>query len=549
MYFQDLILALQKFWAQKGCILAQPYDIEKGAATFSPLTFLRSLGPEPFNAAYAEPCRRPADGRYGENPMRMQHYYQFQVVMKPSPDDFIELYIESLAFIGIHPEDHDIRFVHDDWESPTLGAWGLGWEVWIDGMEVTQFTYFQQVGGFDLSPIMGEITYGLERLCMFLQNIDNVYELAYNEQTTYGDLFRQNEIQFSKHNFEFADIPFHLDQFKKYERECQKLCEVKTPIPALDYCLKASHSFNLLDARGAISVSERQGFILRVRKLARRVAESWLENREELGFPLIKKDNSHAESHLLASGPQNQKIQGIKTKSDPSSIPNISSRIPLLFEIGVEEMPARVFEPLLQELPPLIDKFFGKLSLEIEPPIIFVTPRRITIAIDSVLEYQPGKLDKIKGPPLKISRDENGEWQKPAQGFAKKNSVNLSDLITEEVKGTEYIFAMVKHEGVSASELISEIIPKFISAIPWYKTMRWGTKTERFVRPIKSLVVLLGKTVIDTSFAGIQSTKNSSGHRFLSSKLFPVEANRKKYQAALKKAFVLVDQERAKTGK
>ena len=288
MNFQDLVLTLQKYWSDRGCLIAQPYDVEKGAATFNPSTFLRSLGPEPFNAAFIEPCRRPKDGRYGDNPNRGQHYYQFQVILKPSPLDIVDLYLGSLRAIGINPNDHDIRFVHDDWESPTLGAWGLGWEVWLDGMEITQFTYFQQVGGIDLKPIMGEITYGLERICMYLQKKNSMFELQYNDTVTYGDLFKQNEYQFSVHNFEQSDSALHYDLFDKFEKECMRLCGVDLPAPAFDYCMKASHSFNLLDARGAISVNERQGYILRVRALAKTVAETWLRNREALGFPMVK---------------------------------------------------------------------------------------------------------------------------------------------------------------------------------------------------------------------------------------------------------------------
>src|SRR3954469_12239477 len=302
MHFQDLVLTLQNYWSRRGCLLTQPYDMEKGAATFNPSTFLRSLGPEPFDAAWAEPCRRPKDGRYGENPNRMQHYYQYQVVLKPSPLDILDLYIGSLIEIGIKPEEHDIRFVHDDWESPTLGAWGLGWEVWLDGMEITQFTYFQQVGGFDLSPIMGEITYGLERICMYLQNVDNVFDLKYNDRFTYGDIFKQNEIQYSKHNFELADVGMHLKLFESYAAECKRLCEAGVPAPALDYCLKASHAFNLLDARGAISVNERQGYILKVRILAKTVAEAWVKNRAELGHPLSARVQTRAVAEALMSG-------------------------------------------------------------------------------------------------------------------------------------------------------------------------------------------------------------------------------------------------------
>jgi len=287
--FQELILALEKYWDDKGCIIQQPYDIEVGAGTFNPATFLRALGPEPWNVAYVEPSRRPTDGRYGENPNRLQHYYQYQVIMKPSPFDIQELYLDSLKSFGIDPLDHDIRFVEDDWESPTLGAWGLGWEVWLDGMEITQFTYFQQVGGIDLDPICAELTYGIERIAMYLQEIDNVYDLEWTEGIKYGDVHHQGEVEFSIYNFEEADTEMSRKLFDMYEAESIKMAEKNLVLPSYDYCLKCSHIFNILDARGAISVNERTSYIGRVRNLARLSAEGYLKQREKMGYPLMGK--------------------------------------------------------------------------------------------------------------------------------------------------------------------------------------------------------------------------------------------------------------------
>ncbi len=289
--FQGLILALQQFWAEQGCVVLQPLDMEVGAGTFHPGTFLRAIGPETWNAAYVQPSRRPADGRYGENPNRLQHYYQFQVVMKPSPDDIIDLYLESLKRLGFDPLVHDIRFVEDNWESPTLGAWGLGWEVWLNGMEVTQFTYFQQVGGIECYPVTGEITYGLERLAMYIQGVNSVYGLVWTRSpngdvVTYGDVFHQNEVEMSRYNFEEANVEKLFDLFDYFEAESQKLIAKGLPLPAYEMVMKASHSFNLLDARKAISVTERQRFILRVRALARAVAQAYFDARLALGFPL-----------------------------------------------------------------------------------------------------------------------------------------------------------------------------------------------------------------------------------------------------------------------
>jgi len=292
MTFQELILTLQTYWAQQGCVIMQPLDMEVGAGTFHPATFLRSIGPEPWNAAYVQPSRRPTDGRYGENPNRLQHYYQFQVVMKPSPLNIQELYLGSLKLLGFDPLVHDIRFVEDNWESPTLGAWGLGWEVWLNGMEVTQFTYFQQVGGLDCEPVMGEITYGLERLAMYIQNVSTVYDLVWTVgpqgPVTYGDVFKQNEVEMSTYNFEHADTESLFRWFDTCERESQRLIGAGLPLPAYEMVLKASHTFNLLDARRAISVTERQGYILRVRALARAVAEAYYAAREKLGFPMLQ---------------------------------------------------------------------------------------------------------------------------------------------------------------------------------------------------------------------------------------------------------------------
>lgn len=288
MKFQDMILTLNQFWGEQGCIIAQPYDMEKGAGTFNPNTALRALGPEPWKVAYVEPSRRPTDGRYGENPNRLQHYFQYQVLLKPSPDNVQELYLESLERLGINPKEHDIRFVEDNWESPTLGAWGLGWEVWLDGMEVTQFTYFQQFGGIDCKPVSAEITYGLERLATYIQNKESVYDIEYVGDITYGDIFFQNEVDYSHYNFEVADVEALQTWFDMYEKEAIRVVEKGLVLPAYDYVLKCSHTFNLLDARGAISVTERTGYIGRVRNLARLCAQAYVEQREKLGFPLIK---------------------------------------------------------------------------------------------------------------------------------------------------------------------------------------------------------------------------------------------------------------------
>jgi glycyl-tRNA synthetase alpha chain len=289
MNFQDVIMRLEKFWAQKGCVVAQPYDIEVGAGTFHPATLLRALGPEPWNVAYVQPSRRPTDGRYGENPNRLQHYYQYQVILKPSPYDVQQQYLQSLKVLGVDPLEHDIRFVEDDWESPTLGAAGLGWEVWLDGMEITQFTYFQLCGSVELFPISVELTYGLERIAMYLQGVDSVFDLKWNDKITYGDVHHQQEVEQSTYNFEEADVKMLLDLFDKYEAESSRMIKKALVLPAYEYCLKCSHTFNLLDARGAISVVERTSYIGRIRNLARACAEGYVKQRETMGYPLMNR--------------------------------------------------------------------------------------------------------------------------------------------------------------------------------------------------------------------------------------------------------------------
>ncbi len=296
--FQGLILALQEYWAEKGCVLLQPLDQEVGAGTFHPATFLRAIGPEPWNTAYVQPSRRPTDGRYGENPMRLQHYYQFQVILKPSPLDIQELYLGSLRYLGLDLLEHDVRFVEDNWESPTLGAWGLGWEVWLNGMEVSQFTYFQQVGGLECRPVTGELTYGLERIAMYIQGVESVFDLTWAKgpqgHVTYGDVYHQNEVEMSGFNFEHANVSFLFECFDTYEQECQKLIEKNLALPAYEMVLKASHTFNLLDARHAISVTERQRYILRVRNMAKSVAQTYYQSREALGFPILQNQGQEA---------------------------------------------------------------------------------------------------------------------------------------------------------------------------------------------------------------------------------------------------------------
>jgi len=536
MTVQELILALQNYWTAQGCLLGQPYDMEKGAGTFNPATFLRALGPEPISVAYIEPCRRPADGRYGENPIRMQHYFQFQVIMKPNPDNFVDLYLGSLKAIGIDPLKHDLRFVHDDWETAALGAWGLGWEVWCDGTEITQFTYFQQVGGIDLSVISGEITYGLERLALFLQKKKSVFDLAYNESYTYGDIYKQNEVQFSRFNFELANIDMQRQLFGMYESECMRLCSSKCAGPALDFAMKASHSFNLLDARGALSVNERQSFVLRIRTLAKAIAESWMEERQNLGHPFLSKlPQTSATAPVAISD-----LPPLNTLNKNATLTEgLKEKEPLLIELGVEEMPAKVFEPLHAQLPQLWNKLFGSLGLEHQAFEFHTTPRRIVIYSPAVATRQQDSLLEIKGPPLTQAQDSQGNWTAVAKGWAQKNQITLDKIEIRKYGNADYLYTKKFLPGKSTLEMLTALIPQVFGQIHWYKTMRWGMGNQTpFVRPVAWLVALLGPQLIPAEFAGIKSNTYSRGHRFLAPDLLPVNAF--EFFAQLKQAHVVV---------
>ena len=527
MYFQDLVFTLQNYWSKQGCLLAQPYDIEKGAGTFNPATFLRSLGPEPFSAVYIEPCRRPADGRYGENPLRLQHYFQLQVILKPSPENIIDLYLGSLREIGILPEEHDIRFVHDDWETAALGAWGLGWEVWCDGTEVTQFTYFQQIGGIELTSIPGEITYGLERLCMFLQGVDNVFDLQYNKDLTYGDLYHQNEYQFSKYNFEKAPVSIYLDLFQQNVKFVKDLCEQELPIPALDYVIKASHSFNILDARNAISVRDRQDYIFVIKNLSQLVANAWLKHRQSLKFPLLKE--------ILQDS---KELQSTEVIEDPFQ-EGKTERGNFLLEVGVEELPAQVFDSLHQQLPLLWEKWISPLKLNETRPQFFSTPRRISILVEQIDLYQPIVKQEIKGPPLNVAK-KDGQWTKVASEFSKKNNQTLDDIFIKKFGKFEYIVLNVQTEAKSALKLLSEQLPILLERIHWYKTMRWGKGTNSsFVRPVRWLVATLNQQVIPFEFCEVSSSNKTKGHRFLGSS--SLEVSFENYEKVLEENFVLVN--------
>lgn len=539
--FQEMLRRLGSYWEAQGCITHQGYDLEVGAGTSNPATFLRCLGPEPYKAFYIEPCRRPGDSRYGENPARNQHYFQGQVILKPSPDNVIDLYLKSLEAIGIDLTQHDIRFVHDDWENPTLGAWGLGWEVWMDGMEVTQFTYFQSVGGQVLKPITAEITYGLERLCMYLQKVNSIMEIQWNEELTYRDIYWASEVEFSHYNLEQADTGMWFRMFDDFEREATKLMELGLPLPAYDFVLKTSHAFNLLDARGAISVTERAGYIGRIRDLSRKIAESYIKSREALNYPLLGKFKcgSHApEPAQIKVEPSTLNFDGIET---------------FVLEIGSEELPA-TFVPIgCRNLERGITQLFQEASIPFRSIKVMGTPRRLSVLVDGVPLAKPAKQVEKKGPAVASAFSESGTPTKAAEGFFR--SIQKSPLTLEEISkgidpsleirelgGVKYLYALLTEPAKPTREILSEKLPEMILKIEFPKKMRWGDGEISYARPIRWIVALLGKEVIPFIVGNVAAGRESQGHRQLCNIPFTIE-NGADYRAVLKKHFVVVEME------
>jgi len=538
--FQEIVAKLNAFWAKKGCLIYNPYDLEKGAGTFNPATFLRCLGKEPFNAAYIEPCRRPKDGRYGKNPNRLQHYFQYQVILKPSPYNIQDLYLESLTAIGFDLNRHDIRFVHDDWESPTLGAWGLGWEVWVDGMECTQFTYFQAVAGIPLHPITGEITYGIERLVMYLQNVDSVYDIKWNDSITYGDLFLKNEEEWSKYNFELSDPKMWFRHFEDYEREAKRLVSLKLPIPAYDFVIKASHAFNMLDARGVISVTERASYIAQIRDIARHVAECYLESRKEQGFPLTQKFAAQLPLMPPQPAPAEPKVQN--KKDEPQDF---------LLEIGSEELPASFVPIGLRSLEHLVRHLLQEKELVYKSIKTMGTPRRLAVLVEGL---SPGKkahtLEK-RGPSVENAFDSHGKPTQGAMGFfrslGKQNYTReeiekgkIPEISIKEVKDAKYLFGMITIPPVETVELLQKALPGIILAIDFPKQMRWADLDISFARPIRWIAALFGQEIIPFSIGPILASNISYGHRQLSPQPFTISST-SDYRPLLKSKNVLVD--------
>jgi glycyl-tRNA synthetase len=494
--FQEIILKLQDFWASHGCLITQPYYAQVGAGTWNPATFMRVLGPEPWNVAYVEPSVRPDDGRYGENPNRFQLHYQYQVILKPDPGDPQELYLESLKAIGIDPRQHDIRFVEDNWEQAAISAWGLGWEVWLDGQEITQFTYFQQMGGVTLNPVSVELTYGLERILIALNNARAIWDEEWGAGVTYGEMRRKDEYEHSKYYYEVADVERARKMYELFSAEVDNCLSQGLLAPAYDYVLKCSQSFNVLDARGAISVAERQAFFRRMREMARKVAESYEEQRKELEYPLLKVESSRV-GKAIRPVPQLVNLQ-------PASF---------LLEIGVEELPAGDVDVAREQLIPRVPVWLDDLHLGHGMVRIFSTPRRIVVSIDDLAPNQPDREDLVKGPPADKAFDKDGIALPAAMGFAKKNGVDTRDLQVRAEGSGKYVYAVVKQKGRTTPDVLAESLPKLVESIKFEKSMRWNDSGVSFSRPIRWYVAMLGDQVIPFEYAGVVSGNVTRGLR------------------------------------
>jgi len=525
--FQSIIMALQNFWAEKGCLIWQPYYTQVGAGTMNPATFLRVLGPEPWNVAYVEPSIRPDDGRYGDNPYRLQQHYQFQVILKPDPGNPQELYLQSLQALGIDPQEHDIRFVEDNWESPALGAWGLGWEVWLDGQEITQFTYFQQSGGMNLDPVSVELTYGLERIAMALQGNYNFRKIQWNRDFTYGDVNTMAEKEHSIYYFETADIERVREMYRLYEEEANLALEKGLVLPAHDYILKCSHNFNILDTRGAVGVTERQALFSRMRDLSRRTAEAYYAQREALGFPWLEKDTAYKSNPQMALPTAEAAIQ-------------VNEPADFLLEIGTEELPAADLENALGQLGRLAETMLADLRLAHGEIKVLGTPRRLTLLVKSLAPRQQDFSQKVKGPPADRAFGKDGSPTPAALGFARSKGLDVSDLKKEELDGGVYLVAEVFEQGKSVSEVLPAKLAELSAAIRFDKSMRWNESGVAFSRPVRWLVSLFGSHVIPFAYAGLAAGRETRGLRFTNHEKFNLK-DVNAYLPFLKEEGILAD--------
>ena len=536
-YFQSIILNLQTYWSEQGCLLWQPYYSQVGAGTMNPATYLRVLGPEPWKVAYVEPSVRPDDGRYGENPNRLQQHTQFQVILKPDPGNPQELYLNSLMALGINPAEHDIRFVEDNWESPALGAWGLGWEVWLDGMEVTQFTYFQQAGGAVCNPVSVEITYGLERLAMALQKVNDFKHIRWNADRLYGDVHLQGEQEHSIYYFEKADVERVRKMFELFEAEAESALASNLVLPAHDYVLKCSHSFNILDTRGAVGVTERQALFTRMRDLSRRVAEAYIVQRESLGYPWDKNQGKQLEEECK----KEESTEPVDKRYNTRPL----GAVPFMLEIGHEELPVQDATLARVQLKANLEKLLVDLRLEYEWLSVYGTPRRTVIFVENLSYRQQDFTSVVKGPPYARAFDEKGNPSKAAEGFAKSRGLTFEQLEKREIDGGEYLAAVVQESGKPASQLLPQVMPDLIASLHFEKTMRWNDSNIAFSRPIRWLLCLLGDQDVEFAYAGVCSGRFTRGLRFQSSDELMV-FSAKHYFDLLEKQGILLDPEKRK---
>lgn len=494
--FQEVVLRLLAFWEQQGCLVQQPHNVQVGAGTMNPATSLRVLGPEPWRVVYVEPSVRPDDGRFGDNPNRMQMHHQLQVILKPDPGDPQELYLQSLSAIGIDPRYHDIRFVEDNWESPALGAWGLGWEVWLDGQEITQFTYFQQAGGMTLDPVSVEITYGLDRIALALQSVDSVWQMRYGAAVSYADVLLQSEIEHCRYYFELADVSTLGQIYELYEQEAARCAQAGLVAPAHDYNLKCSHLFNVMDARGAIGVTERASYFRRMREMARRISELYVGQRAAAGYPLRKAWNVAPEPAYLTAVPA------------PASQPQT-----LVLEIGAEELPVHDLASALRQLRLYVPEMLAQLRLSYEGIEVAGTPRRLAVIVSLLAPRQAALETVVKGPPAELAYDEAGNPTQAALGFARSHGIDVSALQITSEGEKRYVTAVVRQNGRPAAELLLTALPDLIARVKFPRTMRWNQTDVTFSRPIRWIVALLGAHVIPFSYAGVASGRISRGLR------------------------------------
>lgn len=531
--FQEAIQRLNEFWSDYGCVIWQPYNEKVGAGTMNPATVLRVLGPEPWNVAYVEPSFRPADGRYGENPNRWQGYYQYQVILKPDPGNPQEVYIDSLKALGIDPRKHDIRFVEDNWQAPTLGAWGLGWEVWLDGLEITQFTYFQQSGGMDLDPVSVELTYGIERILMFLQHVRSFVDIAWIDDLTYGDLHLPNEIDYCQYNFDYADISRLREIYDMFEAEAKTALEHNLVLPAHDYVLRCSHTFNLLDARGAIGVTERASYFARMRELARGVSEAWLAQRESLGHPMLKSWNGGTALQITPAPVAEQAL--------PEPVPDTRD---FVLELGTEELPANDLNAAIDQLQQSVSEMLDEMRLSYEDIRVLGTPRHLSVYISDLAPGQRGTEEVVRGPTADVAFDAAGQPTAAAQGFARGMGVAVEELKVEEVDGQRRVIAVRREKGRPATEILAEQLPKLTGQIAFPKSMRWNQTNVAFSRPIRWIVALQGDTIIPFTFAGVPSGRISRGLRSLDSPEFSIPQAEDYFQLVEQHGIVLDPEKR-----